>query len=186
MIKHIDHVTYAIKFENEKQEISKWETLGLYEHVRLNTLIFPATHIALTSNLDNLVSSDEISWNLMTGLSISVVYDSPVNEFIRRYGEGIQHIAYNISSKTDIDGLFWELNKKFDLMTPILNYSDDNGAKLNQIFVKPSKPYGAFIEFVQRLPGENGKPYDGFDVENIENLYSEYDTYSKWLDKNDY
>jgi 4-hydroxyphenylpyruvate dioxygenase-like putative hemolysin len=180
MIKHIDHVTYAVKFENEKQEIKKWEALGLYEHVRLNTVVFPATHIALTSGISE---NSKNSWDLMTGLSISEDYHSPVNEFIRRYGEGAQHIAYNVSSKTDINGLYWELNTKFDLMTKVLNYSDDNGAKLNQIFVKPSKPYGTFIEFVQRLPGKNEKPYDGFDVENIENLYCEYDLYSKWLIK---
>ena len=179
MIKHIDHITYAVKFENEKQEIKKWETLGLHEHVRLNTVIFPATHIALTSGVPK--NNDEVSWNLMTGLSISEDFNSPINEFIRRYGEGAQHIAYNISPETDISQFYWKLHDKFNLMTAILSYSDNNNARLNQIFVNPKKPFGPFIEFVQRLPGENGNLYDGFDVSNIENLYREYDYYSRWL-----
>lgn len=173
MIKHIDHITYAISAHNEKREISNWKFLK--ELVRLNTIKYPAIHIALTSAVN--------SWEIMTGLSVSEDSKSPINEFIKRYGEGVQHIAYSVDPNVDMEEFCNNLPNTWDFMTPVLSYSDNNGAKLKQIFTKPSKPFGTFKELVQRLPNENGQPFNGFDIENIDELYRFYDDYSIWLDQ---
>ena len=45
-IRHIDHITYVASFENEHRFMTNWGLLGFNEHIRLETLRFPATHIA--------------------------------------------------------------------------------------------------------------------------------------------
>lgn len=187
MLHHIDHITYATKAENEKSEIEKWRILGLYEHVRLNTVIFPATHIALTKTTPHSIVIDgpkesTIPWDIMTGLSISDDPNSPVNKFIKYYGEGVQHIAYGVLGHINMDDFYKNLQNSEKLLTPVLTYHDSNGATLQQIFTAPKKPYGPFKEYVKRTSGRDGNLFNGFDVQNIENLYGAYDTYSKWLE----
>lgn len=197
MICHIDHITHAIDFKNEEKEIKKWNSLGFKEHVRLNTKIYSATHIALVKGLKSgytdfidrffnleigLFSKQKpIAWDIMTGLSISEDPNSPINKFVNLYGEGVQHVAYNVDLNTDMNELYKKLKETHDLLTPVLNYKDASGAGLKQIFTRPKKPWGSFEEYAQRIPGPNGNPFDGFDVDNIENLYKEYDDYSKYL-----
>lgn len=180
MICHIDHITHAINFKNEEKEIKKWNLLGFKEHVRLNTKIYPATHIALVKGLKTN-SDSGVAWDIMTGLSISEDLNSPINKFVNLYGEGVQHVAYNVDLNTDMNELYKKLKETYDLLTPVLTYKDTNGAGLKQIFTRPKKPWGSFEEYAQRIPGPNGNPFDGFDVDNIENLYKEYDDYSKYL-----
>ena len=38
------------------------------------------------------------------------------------------------------------------------------------------------MEFIKRTPGPKGQSFNGFDVRNIDDLYLEYDKYSKWLE----
>lgn len=172
-IRHIDHVTYVAKVENERQFISQWESLGFREHVRLNTPRWPATHIALVSG-----ATAEYPWATMTGLSVSTDPKNPVNEFIKRYGEGIQHTAYNIDPEVEMEELHANMkNLGWVFMTPVLTYKDNRGARLKQMFAAPQAPFGPFVEFIQRLPGEDGQPFDGFDNMNIDDLY---DLYNEW------
>jgi 4-hydroxyphenylpyruvate dioxygenase-like putative hemolysin len=178
-IRHIDHITYVASFANEKAFIQRWSSLGFHEHVRLHCTRWPATHIALVSGM-----TSEYPWATMTGLSVSEDPKSPVNQFVKRYGESIQHTAYNIDPEVDIESLHIEMKKLgWNFMTPVLTYKDGAGAKLKQMFVAPQVPYGVFVEFVQRLPGPDGAAYDGFDTMNIDDLYQCYADYSKSIDK---
>lgn len=178
-IRHIDHITYVTSLSSEREFIARWTSLGFHEHVRLRTALFPATHIALVSGIN-----PEYPWATMTGLSVSEDPNSPINQFVSRYGEGIQHTAYNIDPSVDMEELYRQMKQLgWNFMTPVLSYEDEVGALLKQMFVAPSVPYGAFIEFVQRLIGPNGKAFDSFDTTNIDDLYQHYADYSEWLDQ---
>lgn len=178
VIQHIDHVTYVGRHENEEQFLSQWKLFGFNEIQRLQTNQSPATHIALTAG-----AAAGFPWGTMTGLSISLDEQSPINEFIRRYGEGVQHAAYNIDPQADMEQIQIEMQKSgWQFMTSVLVYKDSHGAKLKQMFSAPSRPYGYFIEFVQRLNSPNGEVYGGFDTHNIEDLYESYADFSQWLE----
>jgi len=178
-IRHIDHITYAGAYENERNFIERWDALGFHEHVRLWTVKWPATHIALVSGM-----TPEYPWATMTGLSVSEDPASPINQFVKRYGEAIQHTAYNIDPEVEMEDLHHEMVRLgWKFMTPVLTYAGGEGARLRQMFVAPQVPYGTFVEFVQRLPGENGQAFDGFDTVNIDDLYQCYSDYSRKLDK---
>jgi 4-hydroxyphenylpyruvate dioxygenase-like putative hemolysin len=177
-IRHIDHVTYVSAFESETRFLNQWKIFGFDELVRLQTLRFPASHIALVSG-----KTEEYPWETMTGLSVSEDPESPVNEFVRRYGEGVQHVAYNIHPQADMEALHRELVAQgWSFMTPVLTYKEGSGARLRQMFVAPQAPYGPFVELVQRLLGPEGAAYNGFDVQNIDDLYQYYADYSRWLE----
>lgn len=178
-VRHIDHVTYIARPIHESSFIKRWKSLGFYESIRLRTERFPATHIALINGLH-----EDFPWATMTGVSISESSNSPINKGIRRYGEGIQHVAYNIHPEADMYELQEVLeNLGWTFMTPVLNYEDKGHAHLRQLFASPSSAYGSFVELVQRLPGPEGNIYDGFDTMNIDDLYEQYDDYSHWLDR---
>jgi hypothetical protein len=178
IIRHIDHVTYVARAE--EPFVDGWTQLGFREHVRVSTRRYPAAHIALTSG-----RSEAFPWEVMTGLSVSGDAASPINEFIRRYGEGEQHVAYNIDPAADMDEVARTLTRSgWKFMTPVLRYGDEKtGAGLRQIFVAPERPYGKFTELVQRLPGRDGAPFGGFDSDNIDDLYECYAEYSEWLER---
>src|SRR5262245_20391914 len=152
-IRHIDHVTYAGARENEAAFLKSWSMLGFRELVRLSTVRSPATHIALVSGM-----TEGQPWATMTGLSISEDPRSPINEYVRRYGEGIQHVAYNIDPEVDLEELYVAMQRiGWNFMTPVLHYVDSAGAKLRQMFSAPAVPYGPFVEFAQRFPGADGQ-----------------------------
>ncbi|MCE9579643.1 MAG: hypothetical protein K8W52_41375 [Deltaproteobacteria bacterium] len=181
-IRHIDHVTYAGRLTNEQPFIAGWAQLGFHTHVRLETRRFPATHIALTNG-----ATEGAPWGIMTGLSVSASERSPINEFVRRYGEGIQHVAYSVDPRVDLDDVRRALEARgVAFMTPVLTYADDRtGAGLRQTFTAPAHAFGTFVEYVQRLPGRDGQPFDGFDIENIDGLYGHYAEYSAWLERHE-
>lgn len=178
-IRHIDHITYAGRARHEQTFIERWQLMGFSELVRLHTRRYPATHIALTSG-----KNANFPWETMTGLSVSEDPGSPINEFILRYGEGVQHVAYNIDPNIPMEELYKELKKRqWQFMTNVLVHKDDHGARLCQIFTAPQVPAGTFVELIQRLPGPHGEIFDGFDIMNIDDLYEAYAQYSAWLEK---
>jgi 4-hydroxyphenylpyruvate dioxygenase-like putative hemolysin len=178
-VRHIDHVTYVSALENEKKFLATWARLGFTEHVRLRSHRHPATHIALVSGV-----SVDYPWATMTGLSVSEDPKSAINEFVRRYGSAAQHIAYNIDPRFDMARVHSEMKETgWDFMTPVLTYEDKAGARLRQFFTVPTIPFGPFMEFVQRLPGPDGRAFDGFDSMNIDGLYDHYVDYSRSLDR---
>lgn len=177
-IRHVDHITYVTKFENERVFIARWKLLGYVEHVRLHTSCFRATHIALVSkrNAD--------PWTKMTGLSVSRDPLSPINEFVRRYGEGMQHTAYVIDPQVSMEELQRQMKQLgWNFMTPILTYKNAQGTMLKQMFTAPIIPYGPFIEFIQRQAKPDGNAFDSFDTTNIDDLYQYYADYSRSIDE---
>lgn len=176
-IQHIDHITYAGKFQHASRFIRQWQQMGFEELVRLQTQRYPATHIALTNG-----KNSNLPWETMTGLSVSEDPSSPVNQFIERYGEGIQHVAYHVGPKADMESLQKSLKQQgWHFMTSVLTYEDGHHARLKQLFTAPESAYGTFVELVQRLPNAEGEIFDTFDIRNIDNLYACYDDYSRWL-----
>ncbi|MCP5468395.1 MAG: hypothetical protein H7A32_03915 [Deltaproteobacteria bacterium] len=177
-IQHIDHITFVDNYKNEQTFIERWKMLGFSELSRWHTDDFPAIHIALTSG-----QTPSFPWATMTGLSVSQDPHSSINEFIHRYGPGMQHVAYNIDPESDMEILQEELKKLgWNFMTPVLTYKDHVGSRLRQTFTAPTSPHGTFIELVQRIPGPDGSPYAGFDTQNIDDLYRAYYDYSIWLE----
>lgn len=179
-IRHIDHVTYVTNFENERVFIDRWKLLGFHEHVRLHTSRFAATHIALVSK-----RTANSPWETMTGLSVSSAPQSPINEFVYRYGEGIQHNAYSVDPKVPMEDLQRQMKQLgWNFMTPVLTYKNAAGTTLlKQMFTAPINPYGSFIEFAQRLAKPDGDTFDSFDTTNIDDLYEYYVDYSRSIDK---
>jgi 4-hydroxyphenylpyruvate dioxygenase-like putative hemolysin len=176
-VRRIDHVTYVTGPGNEAAFIASWNALGFRERNRLHTKRYPAAHIVLADE-----GSGTDPWQTMTGLSVSSDPQSPVNEFVNRYGTGVQHVAYIIRADVDMDDLYVSLkNRGWNFLTQPLSYIDANQAKMRQIFVAPTVPYGPFVELVQRLPGVDGKTYDDFDVSNIDSLYAAYDEFSRQM-----
>lgn len=172
----IDHCTYVST--DERAFLGRWASLGFSEVLRLRTERFPATHIALATEI-----GFDPSARVMTGLSVSEDPRSAVNEFVRRYGEGLQHVGYLIRDDADMGELARTLEASgTQMMTEPLLYVDDDGAELTQMFTAPLVPYGPFIELVQRRPGRSGTQFDGFSVATIEDLYERYTDFSRFLD----
>jgi hypothetical protein len=171
-------VTYAAAEMDEEMFRRRWAALGYREHVALTTRRYPARHIAFTSEPQHATSSS------MIGLSVSADHASPINELVRRYGEGTQHVAYRVEEDADLDALQRGMSTDgWVFMTPILTYRDHAGARLRQLFAAPTRPFGCFIGFVQRLRGPDGQPFDGFDPVSIDDLYAEYAAYSRSLER---
>lgn len=127
VIEGIDHCTYVDAADNESDFIRRWAALGFSEVVRLRTRRFPASHIALTTAVTTLSSP-----RVMTGLSVSDDPSSPINEFVRRYGAGLQHVAYRVAIDVDFDDLSgWLEATGLQLMTAPLRYVGDGGAELD-------------------------------------------------------
>ena len=161
---------------SEREFIARWASLGFAEVVRLSTVRFPASHIALAAD----------GWGgaarVMTGLSVSDDPASPINEFVTRYGAGLQHVAYRVAVDVDFDELSGCLRTMgTELMTEPLRYVDDGGAELTQMFTRPALPYGPFIELIQRRPGMTGTNENDFSVASIDDLYEQYADVSRFL-----
>ncbi len=178
----IDHTVYAVSWENQGAFIKRWSQLGFYQLVSLKTRITPATHIALANKIPSGSSGAS-----MIGLSTSEELASPINEFIRRYGEGVQHVAYTVDPENNIDELYEKMTREgWNFLTPVLTYEDDKGAKLKQLWTAPNVPYGQFMELVQRpLLDSSGRTVESFDTQNIEDFYQYYADYSRYLERSE-
>ena len=68
-------------------------------------------------------------------------------------------------------------------MTPVLTFDDTtgSGAYLQQMFVACTVPYGPFVEVIKRGTGRKREPFQGFNADQIDALYTHYDAYSRAL-----
>lgn len=178
-----DHRTYVMRPENYESFIRYWAARWyMPTNQRHQTNKYPGQHIALLKSGEKFTACSKMVW-----ISMSDDEASPINMLLRRYGLnlqshgwGLQHIAYNIAPEKD----FWEVRKSLEklgtkFMTPILEYHQENGAFLKQMFVACLIPYGPFVEIVQRWSWENGEIFQDFNTQQIDALYSHYDAYSK-------
>lgn len=183
-----DHRTYIVSPRNEIGFLEYWEKKGFKVASVIKTKKFPARHIVLLKD-----ASVEKTYQEMVGLSVSDDPSSPINKSVYLYGDArvedgkivpgrVQHIAYSLDRKLWMSEIMEKLEKKnIRFMTPILSYTDSNDAVLRQMFVACEKPYGEFIEIVQRGVGNDGSPFKGFNSEQIDQLYKYYDSFSEIL-----
>jgi hypothetical protein len=177
-----DHATFAITPSSKSVILDYYAKRGLRPYPSILTLEFPAEHIALVYDPGTSQSCED-----MIGLSVSDIADSPINKLADRYRrqgfDGVlQHIAYSVNLNANFAEVRQELEQQgTKFMTPILEYTDVNGATLRQMFVACTEPYGPFIEVVQRTKGNNGLLFQGFNASQIDDLYRHYDNYSRRL-----
>ncbi len=178
-IENIDHIVHVTQIHKQQQQAKRWSKLGFMEHCRVQTTKYPALHIAFAKTSFSKNSSIK-----MMGLSVSKFQSSPINEFIRRYGEGVQHWAYSLNPDLSIKDIYEYLQENdWDFLTPILTYEDQQHAQLHQFYTKPFSAYGQFIEFIQRPYSPQGDRFNNFGTANIEDFYEYYADYSKYLEK---
>ncbi|MCU1499002.1 MAG: hypothetical protein JWM47_2955 [Acidimicrobiales bacterium] len=170
----VDHQTYVAAASDEQDFLDTWDRRGFHEMVRLTTVRFEATHIALRR---------EGQPPAMVGLSISPDPASPINQFVARYGTGIQHSAHLVPLDVDMDQAWIDFEAAgVVMMTRPMHYVAPSGAQLTQMFSMPTAPYGPFSEFVQRRPAPSGEEFNGFSVPTIEDLYQSYQDASRFLE----
>ncbi len=179
-----DHKTFVAPYRHKNFFIEKRKSDGLTALPAIITEEFPAEHIAMVEKPGATRTCER-----MVGLSVSLDPNSPINklcELGKNYSrKGIlQHIAYAVAPETSFQNVRSELESKgVVFMTPILEYKDLNGATLRQMFVACEVPFGPFIEIIERTPGTNGVPFQGFNAGQIDNLYRYYNEYSLNLSK---
>jgi hypothetical protein len=179
LIGEIDHVNYAVEVRNERAFIETWANLGFLELSRVQTQKYAGTHIALGAG-----RGKRLHWSMMNGLAVSTNPDSPINRFIERHGAGVQYVAYSVNPEADLDEMYDRMRAwGWKLMTPVLSYEDSNGPRLREIYICPTEPYGPFIGFIQRLPGQFGVPYEAWDILMLDSLYDYYVEVSERLKK---
>lgn len=170
LIGEIDHVNYAVEARNERAFIETWNNLGFLELSRVHTQKYDGTHIALGSG-----RGKRLHWSLMNGLAVSENPASPINRFIERNGAGVLYTAYSVNPEADMDEMYERMRAwGWKLMTPVLTYEDSNGPRLREIYICPAKPYGPFIGFVQRLPGQFGVAFEAWDILMLDSLFDHY------------
>lgn len=185
----IDHATFAAPFEMRDAFIDHWKKQGLEALAPLNTVQYPAEHIALIRSDAPYAACDS-----MIGLSVSPDPRSPINEFLRHYqplstklpGQ-LQHVAMNVNQSIDMDAFVAELERNgITFMTPILTSTQaKTRSQLRQAFTASKGAYGPFIELIQRktdvdVPTDHPEQ-ELFNTSQIDQLYKLYDEHSQHL-----
>ncbi|MEE4305156.1 MAG: hypothetical protein V2J19_13495, partial [Wenzhouxiangella sp.] len=138
---------------------------------------YPARHIALIRG-----GREGHPWEDMVGLSVSDEHRSPIERSLdnvdlddRAVTHTLQHVALHVNKDAEMEAVRRKLaGLDVPWMTEVLSYRDPNGAVLRQMFTHPTDQ-GFFVEFAQRKPSADGKPYGGFDPDIIDDLYQALD-----------
>jgi hypothetical protein len=183
-----DHRTYVASQRHESEFVEYWRQRGLHAMIPIVTTTYPARHIALLEHPESPALCEK-----MIGLSVSEDPESPINKSVELYGGSrringiivpgrLQHTALAVDSKIDINKVRKEIQQLgLQFMTPILSYEEQTGAFLKQMFIACKRPYGQFVEVIQRGIGRSGEPFRGFHSSQIDALYEHYNEYSKRL-----
>ncbi len=177
-----DHATFVVSPEHRDEFLVKHARRGLVPMPAIVTKRFIGEHIALVEKPGGTQTCER-----MVGVSSSTDPNSPVNKLCRLARHGgvrgvLQHIAYAVDVEADFCIVRRDLESRgVNFMTPILTYTDPNGASIRQMFVACKVPFGPFIEIIQRTRGPNGVPFQGFNADQIDGLYYHYNEYSLWL-----
>lgn len=169
-ITKIDHVTFVAAPEEKERFIARWEACGFEHHGTWHTNRYAASHTALVAG-----GCDEYPWTEMIGLTVQEGANAPLERTVDPGGvEQAQHVAFNVDARADAASLYAiQEQQGFEMMTPVLSYTSEDGAGLRQWFSRPVD--GFFIEFAQRIPNAQGQPFGGFHPETIEDLYEALD-----------
>ncbi len=171
-VEKIDHCTFVTPASERKAFLEHWTGEGFGLHGIWKTPKYPADHIALVQG-----GTPSYPWMDMVGLSVAEDLNAPIASAIEQ-GRGLtrqgthqlQHIAFNISSNASLAEVQAILEGEgLPFMTEVLSYQDEAGAGIRQTFSAPNGYF--FYEFIQRIPNPDGRPYDGFDPDIIDDLY---------------
>lgn len=176
-IDKIDHLTFITPHAHVDHFLDHWQAKGFDFHGEWNTLRYPARHIALIRG-----GREGHPWEDMVGLSVSDQHRSPIERSLdnveldeRAITHTLQHVALHVNKDADMETVHHKLSElRVPWMTDVLSYRDPNGAVLRQMFTRPTDQ-GFFVEFAQRKPSADGKPYGGFDPNIIDDLYEALD-----------
>ncbi len=176
-IDKIDHLTFITPYEYTDRFLSHWQGKGFDFHGEWNTVRYPARHIALIRG-----GREGHPWEDMVGLSVSDKLRSPIERSLenveldeRTLTHTLQHVALHVNKDAEMEAVHDKLSQlQVPWMTDVLSYRDPNGAVLRQMFTRPTDQ-GFFVEFAQRKPSGDGKPYGGFDPNIIDDLYEALD-----------
>jgi hypothetical protein len=186
-----DHATFVAAASDEQAFRSYWSERGLTAMDPLSPRRYPARHIAFAADPGNTVLCED-----MIGLSVSDDPASPIIRTVELYGGSrvdergdvaagrLQHVAFAVERGHTMEAIRADLEALgVRFMTPILTFADasGSGAELQQMFVACRVPYGPFVEIIRRGEGANGEPFQGFDPDQIDALYTYYDAYSRTL-----
>jgi len=146
----IDHIAIAV------QDLE--EALALYQGILGFELIKKRE---IQGQFSGMVSA-ELDAN---GFNIVLIQgadeSSQVNQYIKEYGPGVQHVAIEVE---DMDNLVDDLEDKgMEFATNIIN-----GKNLLQIFTKRNKNCGMMLEFIKKQSGDAV-----FEKNNIEGLFQQ-------------
>ena len=181
----VDHATFVAAYGMRHKFIKHWERKGLKPVQPLITTEFPAEHIALVRGDAEYEACDS-----MIGLSVSADANSPLNKLMRypkparsNLPGTLQHVAVNIDPSVDMEQFFEELEANgIRFMTPLL-VSRQARFRLSQAFTATTKPFGHFVEIIQRKPDE--APADAedafFNTRQIDALIRCYKEHSEKL-----
>lgn len=188
----LDHATFVALYEMRDAFIEHWEHTGLQALEPLRTRQYPAEHIALIRSDIEYQACDS-----MIGLSVSTDSSSPINMLLSNYQNpsasklpgNLQHVAVGIDPAIDMDSFVQDLSEKgIAFMTPVLlTVQNSARTELRQAFTNCMKPYGHFVELIQRkstsAPLTQDLQDELFNINQIDELYKLYDTHSKKLMK---
>jgi hypothetical protein len=180
----VDHATFVAPYESRDGFIQHWERLGLQALAPIVTRKYPAEHIALIRGDKAYASCDS-----MIGLSVSKDDASPINELQRRFARpdnttmpgNLQHVAMNVDPSIDMDAFVEELSDQgIAFMTPVLTTIQSQSTQLRQAFTACTKPYGPFVELIQRKDGDvpeydlQDELFNHVQIDNLYRLYAEH------------
>lgn len=174
----LDHLTFITPHEHRQDFLDHWYDRGFSLHGEWRTERYPASHIALIRG-----EAEGHPWEDMIGLTVTAETESPVVRSLatvpaseRSVTHTLQHIALHVRAEHEMEAIGRHLQEAgVELMTPVLQYQDPDGAELRQMFSRPQGPF--FLEFVQRRPNADGKPFGGFHPRIIDDLYEALDAH---------
>jgi 4-hydroxyphenylpyruvate dioxygenase-like putative hemolysin len=146
----IDHVTLCVNSLKESSDFCK-NVLGMEEFA----------YFSPNTNVSGMISTVMKTGDIKFALNEGTNEDSQITDFVRKHGEGVQHIAIRVKDLNKTVELLRQRGLEF--ITPVLEDRDEKGTLL-QIFSKPVWG-GMFFEFIQR----NG--CEGFGLGNVQTLY---------------
>jgi 4-hydroxyphenylpyruvate dioxygenase len=146
----VDHITMCVDSLKNSVDFCK-TVLGMTEFA----------YFAPNTNASGMISTVMKIGDIKFALNEGTNEDSQITEFVRRHGEGVQHIAIRVKDLHKAVELLKERGLEF--ITPILEDTDKDG-KMYQIFSKPVWG-GMFFEFIQREGSES------FGLGNVQTLY---------------
>jgi 4-hydroxyphenylpyruvate dioxygenase-like putative hemolysin len=146
----IDHITFCVNSLKNSVDFCK-QVLGMGEFA----------YFSPNTNESGMISTVMKAGDIKFALNEGTNEESQITDFVRKHGEGVQHIAIRVKDLNHTVAVLKQRGLEF--ITDVLEDRDQNGT-MYQIFSKPVWG-GMFFEFIQREGSE------GFGLGNVQILY---------------